>query len=55
MYYYGRNTICVMPEDLIAYAWSAPMRDLAQKLDMSDVGLRKLLAGYGVGPPPQGY
>jgi len=22
---------------------------------MSDVGLRKLLAGYGVGPPPQGY
>lgn len=55
MYYYGRNTLCVMPEDLIAYAWSAPMRDLAQKLDMSDVGLRKLLAGYGVGPPPQGY
>jgi hypothetical protein len=35
-----------MPEDLIAYAWSAPMRDLAQKLNMSDVGLRKLLAGY---------
>ena len=29
MYYYGRNTRCVMPEDLIAYAWSAPMRDLA--------------------------
>jgi len=29
MYYYGRNTLSVMPEDLIAYAWSAPMRDLA--------------------------
>jgi len=22
---------------------------------MSAVGLRKLLSGYGVGPPPQGY
>jgi hypothetical protein len=52
---YGWNDILVMPDDLRAFAWSAPMRDLAAKLDMSDVGLRKLLAACGVAPPPQGY
>ena len=49
------NSILVMPDDLIAFAWSAPMRDLAAQLGMSDVGLKKLLASYGIAPPPQGY
>ncbi|MBO0127915.1 hypothetical protein [Agrobacterium sp. OT33] len=53
---YGNwNDILVLPEELIAFAWSAPMRDLAGKLDISDVGLRKQLANYGVPVPPQGY
>ncbi len=30
--------------DLIAFAWSAPMRDLATRMQMSDVGLKKLLS-----------
>src|ERR1044072_575990 len=52
---YGSNDILVMPDDLRAFAWSAPMRDLAAKLDLSDVGLKKLPASYGVAPPPQGH
>lgn len=53
---YGNwNDILVLPEELIAFAWSAPMRDLAGKLDISDVGLRKQLTNYGVPVPPQGY
>ena len=52
---YGWNDILVMPGDLHAFAWSAPMRDLAAKLGLSDVGLKKLLASHGVTPPPQGY
>lgn len=31
------------------------MRDLAARLDLSDVGLKKLLTRYGVAAPPQGY
>lgn len=31
------------------------MRDLAARLNLSDVGLKKLLASHGVAPPPQGY
>jgi hypothetical protein len=52
---YSWNDILVMPEYLWAFAWSAPMRDLAAQLDMSDVGLKKLLAARGVAAPPQGY
>ncbi|WP_244481086.1 hypothetical protein [Rhizobium sp. Leaf371] len=53
---YGNwNDILVLPEELIAFAWSAPMRDLAGELDISDVGLRKQLSNYGVPLPPQGY
>ena len=44
-----------MPDDLIAFAWSAPMRDLAAKLELSDVGLEKLLTRYRIAVPPQGY
>lgn len=53
--YYRWQTISVMPDDLIAFAWSAPMRDLAARMGMSDVGLRKMLKGYGVVTPPQGH
>ncbi|TPL38881.1 hypothetical protein [Mesorhizobium sp. B2-4-6] len=50
-----QNDILVLPDDLIAFAWSAPMRELATKLDLSDVGLKKLLTRCGVVSPPQGY
>lgn len=43
-----QNDILVLPGDLIAFAWSAPMRDLAAKLELSDVGLKKLLTRCGV-------
>lgn len=32
------DDILVLPDDLRAFAWSAPMRDLAAKLNLSDVG-----------------
>ena len=53
--YYRWNTIPVLPDDLQAWAWSAPMRDLGAKIDVSDVGLKKLLKSHGVITPPQGY
>ncbi len=52
--YFG-NEILVLPEDLIAFAWSAPLRELASKVELSDVGLRKQLVSLGVPLPPQGY
>lgn len=36
-------------------AWSAPMRDLAADLGISDVGLRKSLTKAGIPIPPQGH
>lgn len=50
-----RDQIRIRPESLIAFAWSAPMRELAKRVGMSDVGLRKLLVGHGVVLPPQGH
>ena len=35
--------------------WSAPMRDIAKQLGLSDVGLRKRCMRSFVPPPPQGY
>lgn len=56
MYEWERwHPIQVLPADLIAFAWSAPMRELATKVGISDVGLRKLLRGKGVVLPPQGH
>lgn len=52
---YGWANHRVAREDLIAFAWSAPMRDLAVQIGMSDVGLKKLLRSYGVSGPPQGH
>ena len=39
-------------DQLYEFAWSAPMRDLAAKVGMSDVGLKKLLSNHGVPAPP---
>ena len=52
---YGYNDILVIPQDLQDFAWSAPMRALAAKVGLSDVGLKKLLKARGVVTPPQGY
>lgn len=54
-YRYGYNDILVLPQDLQDFAWSSPMRDLAAKIGISDVGLRKLLKTHGVITPPQGH
>ena len=43
-----------LPEDVTAFAWSAPMRQLAQTIGLSAVGLKKLLRGPGIVTPPQG-
>lgn len=52
---YHSGNFFVLREDLIGFAWSAPLRDLAETLGISDVGLRKQLVSYGIPLPPQGY
>lgn len=52
---YHRDHFLALPEDVIAFAWSAPMRDLAPRIGISDVGLKKLLRSSGFETPPQGY
>jgi len=42
-------------EELYALIWKTPMRQLAQELGMSDVGLRKLCHRNGIPTPPQGF
>lgn len=54
-YRYDSNEILVLPQDLQDFAWSAPMRDLAAKVGLSDVGLKKLLRSLGVVTPAQGH
>jgi hypothetical protein len=54
-YAYARTEVLVLPQDLQDFAWSAPMRDLAAKVGLSDVGLKKLLKSHGVITPPQGH
>ncbi|WP_426692911.1 hypothetical protein ACMC5O_002356 [Sphingomonas sediminicola] len=54
-YYHGRQDLVALPQDLQDFAWSAPMRDLAAKVGVSDVGLKKLLKSHGIITPPQGY
>jgi hypothetical protein len=54
-YEYSSNDVLVLPQDLQDFAWSAPMRDLAAKIGLSDVGLKKLLKSQGVITPPQGH
>lgn len=52
---YGPNNIYVTPNVLQQFAWSAPMRDLAAKVGISDVGLKKILKAHGIVTPPQGH
>lgn len=54
-YGYRTSEILVLPQDLQDFAWSAPMRDLAAKVGLSDVGLKKLLRSLGVVTPAQGH
>ena len=51
----GADDFLVHPEDLQAFAWSATLRVLAEKVGLSDVGLRKILVSAGMILPPQGY
>lgn len=55
MNWYRTDNIHVARATLTAFAWSAPMRDLAAKIGISDVGLRKLLRSHGIVTPPQGH
>ena len=48
---YRRDTYLALPEDVIAFAWSAPMRELAAMISISDVGLKKLLRSQGIPTP----
>lgn len=50
-----RHKFLAMPADVLAFAWSAPMRELAARTGMSDTGLKKLLTGQGVVLPPRGH
>jgi hypothetical protein len=45
----------VLPQDLQGFAWSAPMRDLAAKVGLSDVGLKKTLKSHRIVTPAQGH
>lgn len=49
------DTFLALPEDVITFVWSAPMRDLAATIGISDVGLKKLLKAHGIATPPQGH
>lgn len=49
------DTFLALPEDVVAFAWSAPMRDLAATIGISDVGLKKLFKAHGIATPPQGH
>ncbi len=46
MYRWGHHRVTL--DDLIGFAWSAPMRELAAQIGLSDVGLKKLLKSHGV-------
>lgn len=52
---WSQDSFLARPEDVIAFAWSAPMRALAARIGISDVGLRKLLVAQGIVLPPQGH
>lgn len=54
-YGYRTSDILILPQDLQDFAWSAPMRDLAAKVGLSDVGLKKLVRSLGVVTPAQGH
>jgi hypothetical protein len=53
MYRWSHHRVTL--DDLIRFAWSALMRELAAQIGLSDVGLKKLLKSHGVWGPPQGH
>lgn len=53
--YYPYNGFDAERVAVQAFAWSAPMRDLAPRIGMSDVALRKHLNRLGIVTPPQGH
>jgi len=53
--WHGQNNLYVSPDALQQFAWSAPMRDLAAKVGISDVGLKKILKAHGIVTPPSGH
>lgn len=55
MLYFSRTELLVSKQDLQDFAWSAPLRDLAPSVGLSDVGLAKQLKTYGVVTPPRGH
>lgn len=55
MSYWLRPRLAVTREALTDFAWSVPMRDLAVRIGLSDVGLKKLLKGFDIATPPQGH
>jgi hypothetical protein len=52
---YQNDHFLALPEAVVAFAWSAPMRELASRIGISDVGLKKLLRSHGIAAPPQGH
>ncbi|USI79085.1 hypothetical protein [Sphingopyxis sp. USTB-05] len=55
MSWFRNDDIYVSPQALIDFAWSGPMRDLAKRVGISDVALKKMLHAKGIGTPPQGH
>lgn len=47
--------VVVLPQDLQDFIWSAPMRDLAARVGLSDIGLKKLVSARGMVVPAQGH
>ena len=45
----------VTRKELYDLVWSRPMRDVAMEFGISDVGLGKTCARYGIPKPPRGY
>lgn len=42
-------------DDLYDLVWSEPIRDIAKRFDLSDVGFKKMCAQADVPTPPRGY
>jgi hypothetical protein len=41
--------------EMLDLVWSVPMRTLAAKVGLSDVGLKKAILGAGLPVPPKGH
>ncbi len=46
---------CFSRQALYDLVWSGPMRSIAEKVGLSDVGLKKAVVKAGLPVPPQGY